>query len=866
MVESERYERAKNIFRAVLDKPPVERNNHLARACAGDAELHERLQRLLIAVDESGHLTPAILNSLLWEAGLPTADMGGNRDGQVFGAPMRDVEPSITFSPHQMLGRYCIIGKIAEGGMGVVWRAVDTSLDREVAIKLLPANWARDVERWNLLRQEARLVASLSHPNIVVIHAVEEIDDVRFVVMEMVGGRSLRECIPRTGLPLRELLDYAIPLADALAAAHARGITHRDLKPENVMVTDHGWIKVLDFGLATRSPTGRAQGLRQEETLESHNVVAGTPPYMSPEQLRGLPSGPQSDAFSLGIVLYEMAVGERPFAGDSMLDVVASILRDPAPRPSSRRTDLPQEFDAIVASCLEKEASSRAASAHPVLEALREIRRQRERTAMRNLTVGGRAPTGADEVTLMSASSVEVPHTLAVVPFQDLSRKQDQDYLCVGIAEDISTALSRIEGLRVTAVSRMDRQTVDPLEMGRMLGVEAYLDGSVARADDQIRVTVRLVNVSDAAQLWSARFDRAVDAAFRIQDDVAKAVSSTFQLRVAPAQPGAREPDPAAYAAHLKGRFFWGKRYEGGLKRALERFDAAIALDNDMPAAHAGRADCFVILGHYGVLDPTVAYAQARESAQRALDLVPDHAEAHATMGWIAGFYDWSWEEAGEWFRRALELDPKYATAWEWNGLHLLSRRQSEKAVASLRAAQRADPLSLMISSILGWALHTVGEDEEATDVLNNVLEMDPRFVFAHTILTTMLATNGNHDAAVDVAERGAMLSGRESLSLAYLGYAYACAGREEDAQRVTAEISVRAPEQYVSSYHLALLHLGAGRHDEALMHLERSVEARETFFASVYFDPAFDPVRKSRRFRELLRQMNVADLQGDHR
>jgi TolB-like protein/tetratricopeptide (TPR) repeat protein len=824
------YAKVRDLFLAVLDKLGSERAEYLAQAVPDDRAMRTGLARIVSMHETAGPLVPSVVTALLQE-------VGGR------GAEPQAPAPA-TFAPYEMLGRYCITGKLGEGGMGVVWRAVDTSLERDVAIKLLPAHWANDQDRLDRFRGEAKVVASLSHPHIVVIHAVEEVGGVPFMVMELVGGMPLRSSIPRLGLPVSQLLEYAIAITDALAAAHERGITHRDLKPENVMVTEAGWIKVLDFGLAKRESS------RADDELPSQETIVGTPPYMSPEQLRGQPTGPPSDVFSLGTLLHEMAVGSRPFAGDTLLDVVTAVLRDPPPPPTTLRPDLPPELDAIVASCLEKDPARRPPTARPVLEKLRTLRRDRERLALRVLT---------DE----TAPGATAAYGIAVIPFQDVGPASDVGYLCTGIPEEIATALSRVDGVRVIPVSRIDRDAVDSREMARMLRASAFLEGSVARAGDRVRVSVRLVGVEDGSQLWSDRFDRSVEDSFAVRDEVAEAVSRTLQMRVAPRKSKPRAHDPAAYAAYLKGRFFWGKRYEGGLKRALECFDEALAIDPELPEAHTGRADCFLILAHYGVLEPTLAYAQARGAARRALDLRPDHAEAHATLGWIAAYHDWSWEEAGNLFRRAIDLDPTYATAWEWNGIHLLSRGRADEALASLREAQRVDPVSLMISCIFGWALDTVREHDEAVRVLTNVLEMDPRFVFAHIVLAGVLAMTERLDDAVVTAERGAMLSGREGLSLGMLAYAYGRAGRVADVDRVLEEIERGAPGRWVSPLHLAMGHLGAGRVEEALDRLEDGVRARESFFPSTHFDSLFDPVRGSERFQALLRAMNLAEPGG---
>lgn len=824
-----------------MSEPAERRADVLHACCPDDPALRVGVSRVASAFDAAGALAPDVVTSLLYE-------IDGSDDG--------DARNPLALQPEEKLGRFRIVGKIGEGGMGSVWRAVDTSLDRDVAIKLLPSVWRTNADRLSLFRREAKVLASLNHPNIVTIHAVEERDGVPYLVMELVDGNALRQSIPSSGLPIGLLLDYAVSIAGALAAAHAKGITHRDLKPDNIMVGADGRIKILDFGLATRSAR-HATDVRSYETDDTlrHEAVAGTPPYMSPEQLRGLETGPQTDVFAFGILLFEMAVGHRPFGGSSMVDVVTAILRDPVPRIADERTDLPAGYSTLVEHCLERDAAKRFESAEPVLYRLEALRRDRERAALRALTVtdDSDSPTGSAD---SSPARKAAPDTIGVLPLQDLSPGGDLEYLCVGIADDIATALSRVRNLKITVASRMDRRMVEPVEMGRMLGVHSVLDGSVGRAGDRLRITVRLVDTRDGTQRWTERFDRAAEEPFALQDEIADAVSRTFQLRLSSAEVVA-SISPAARASLLQGRYFWGKRYEGGLRRALQFFTEAVAQDPSLAAAHVGQADCYIILAHYGVMDPTIAYGLARAAVSRALAVDPDVAEAHASLAWITAFHDWSWEEAEAGFEQARVRDPAYATAWEWSGICALARGRTDEGMAWLRRAHRVDPLSLMISSILGWALYTVREYEEADRILVNVLDMDPHFVFTHTILATEYALTGRFEAAVATAERGATLSGREGLSLAILGYVYGRAGRGDDAERVLEEIA-QGKKGYVSPFHLAIPEIGLGRKSAALSSLERSLDARESFFGTMHFDPSFDPIRGDPGFERLLARMKL--------
>ena len=757
--------------------------------------------------------------------------------------------------PPQQLLHYRLTEFLGRGGMAEVWKAHDERLDRDVAVKLLPVAWVEDPSEVSRLRREAQALAALSHPGIVAVHAVEDEGPRPFLVMEYVEGRQLSQLIPETGLPAHELVEYGLAVAGSLAAAHERGVTHGDLKPENVMVTAEGRVKVMDFGLAIRErsePEGPEAVTRPARgSGESPGVVTGTPAYMAPEQLRGDPLTPAGDVFALGVTLYFMAVGERPFHGRTPAETVAAVLRDDPETPSNRRSGLPMQLDDIVLRCLEKVPAHRYPDARGVRDALASLRQSLEHAAIQAAAQRGRP----DPSELAAANAGD---SLVVVPFLDLSPARDQGYFCQGIAEDIATDLGKIPSLRVMAASRLDRSVIDPVAMGRMLGASTVLDGSVRRVDSQIRVIVRLVRVATGEQIWAERFDRTDAQVFEIQDAIASSVARAFHLLHAPAPRAGAVPSPEAYAAYLRGRFFWGKRYEGGLTRALDCFGEALAIDPEMAQAHAGRADCFAILAHYGLLPPKDGYAAARREVEIALELAPTLAEAHATRAWILGVAERRWQEAEEAYQRALELDPKYATGWEWYGLHLLSRGRPEQGIEALQQAQRLDPLSLMIGTMLGYGYLSLRDYDRGERVLLDVLETEPRFVFAHNVLGLLYLQVARTPEGVAMLERGVAISQREALSLAFLGYGYGVAGRTADAEAILAEFEQRRAERYVSPYHFALPLLGLGRLEESAAQFAAGVAEGDSFLASTYFAPIFDGLDEVPQFQHTLAELHV--------
>jgi len=748
----------------------------------------------------------------------------------------------------QMVDHYRLDEKIGEGGMAVVFRAHDTRLGREVAIKFLPEELAGQPERLQRFLREARIVASLNHPNIVVVHTVEEAVASPYMVMELVPGHTLRSFLTEKGLPLRQVLAVAVPVAEALAAAHARGVTHRDIKPENVMMFPDGRVKVVDFGIAKPGASGDSKADLGPEDLTGDRVL-GTIAYMSPEQLRGEAVGPSSDVFSFGVVLYELAAGKRPFRGKSQMDVAAAILnRNPLPIPID--LDLPDEFKQVLIECLAKKTDGRPPTMEGVARQLRSLQRKLERSAVEVIASDARLSPGAD----LSAS-----RSVAVVPFQDLTEDRDQTAFCMGMSEEIATELSRIPGLRVTVLSRLDRDSIEPLEMGRFLGATAVLDGSVRKSEARIRITVRLVSVVSGDQLWSERFDRPIKDALEIQEEVAKEVAQIFDTQLGPRRRQRSSEDPNAYAAYLRGRFFWGRRYEDGLRQALRCYDEALELDPQMARAHAGRADCFVIFGHYGIMEPREAYRAASASVHTALDKAPDLVEPRVTAAWIDAFYNWDRARAEMGFSEAIRLDSNYPTAHEWYGIHQLSNGQPEEALDSLRRARALDPLSLMIGTILGWAHFETGRFDRAEKLLENVLEMEPRFSFAQNVLGIVVSGLDRLDEAVGILERNALASNRQDgLTLAFLGYLYGRAGRLNEVSQILRAIAEPGVGRYVSETHLALPLVGARRLDAALDHLERSVEKKESFFASIHHSRLFDEMRDEPRFKVLLRSLGV--------
>ena len=470
----------------------------------------------------------------------------------------------------QTLSHYKILDKIGEGGMGAVYLAEDGRLGRQVALKVLSDEWAADPEHLRRFEREARAVAALDHPNIVTIFSVEEVDGVRFFTMGLVKGKTLDQALPPGGYELQEMLDIAIPITDALAAAHSRGITHRDLKPSNVMLTDDGWVKLLDFGLAKlyESDAEPASGEAETEAITRAGVVLGTVPYMSPEQVQGLPIDHRSDIFSLGVIFYELLTGERPFHGQTSAALVSSILRD-TPREVTRiKESVPARMSGILARCLEKDVDSRFQSVEELRE---ELKKQRQ--------------TGSEAKAAAEAEEESGP-SIAVLPFADMSPEKDQDYFCEGIAEELINGLGGIKGLRVasrTSSFQYKGESSDVREIGKNLAVKTILEGSVRKAGNFLRITAQLVNVDDGYRLWSDRFDREMKDVFAIQDEIAESIVEALEVTLSPKERRALQNvatrNVEAYDFYLRGRNFFYQRSARAMQFAMQMFDKAIETD-----------------------------------------------------------------------------------------------------------------------------------------------------------------------------------------------------------------------------------------------------------------------------------------------
>jgi serine/threonine protein kinase/tetratricopeptide (TPR) repeat protein len=752
------------------------------------------------------------------------------------------------------LAHYRIEEKIGAGGMGEVYRARDTKLDRDVALKVLPARFSADATRFERFLREAKTVAALNHPHIVTLHSIEEADGIHFLAMELVEGQALDQLIPGDGCPLSTILGVGIAVAEALAASHEKGIVHRDIKPANIMVAKDGRVKVLDFGLAklashTTSPDDVATG---EMSLTGDGSFLGTIPYCSPEQLRGRKVDHRSDIFSLGIVLHELAAGQRPFLGETRSDVASSILRD-TPAPLTRlRSDLPRPLEDLVSRCLEKRPDDRFQTTLDLLLELKELEHER---------------AGSEDPSPRQGKGKPARNRLAVLPFENIGGDPEQDFFVEGMHEEVLASLGGISGLEVISrrsVRQYKNTTRKLQDIARDLRVDSLVEGSVRTSGNQVRITVELVDVSSDRHMWAHSYQKELRDVLTLQGEVAQAIAREVKAALTPEEEArlgpARAVDPESYHAYLKGRHHWDKRTPEAITRAGEFFQAAIDADPTYAKAHAGLADCYLMKGaaFYALQDPREAYPRARSAARKAIELDPMLAEPHASLGYLKTFFEWDWDGAESHFRRAIALNPGYAMAHLWSALRLGALSRLEEAIAAVDRALDLDPLSLIIIADKGLIYFGARMLEEAIRWSRKALELDERFAVGHWILGQAQEGLGRYDEAEASLTRAIALAEDNIVYHLSLARTIALSGRmEEAARRLSDRSATRPARSFLPSIPLAQAYVAMGETEKAIRALEKAHEQRENDMALMRRDWRFDPLRSDPRFQDLLRRMN---------
>ena len=750
----------------------------------------------------------------------------------------------MSLAPGTRLGPYEIVARLGAGGMGEVYKAHDTKLDRPVAVKLLPPEVASDTDRLRRFHAEARAASSLNHPNILVIHDFGDLEGQPFIVSELVEGETLRQQLDRGALPVRDVVAIASQVASALAAAHARGIVHRDIKPENVMRRPDGYVKVLDFGLAKLLDQTTAETVMSPPGT-SPGILMGTPRYMSPEQAEGKAVDERSDIFSLGVVLYELATGVRPFTGDTHMAVLSSVLRDTPRLVTELNPAMSPDLARIVRQCLAKDRHHRYQTTQDLRKDLDQVEQSPRFRGLEESTPG--------------------IDSLAVLPFENASGDPETEYLSDGITESLMNRLSQIPKLRVVPRStsfRYKGRDIDPIKAGRQLGVRALLTGKVLQRGDTLNVQAELVDVKQKAQLWGERFARRGSDIFEVEDEIARQITDKLRLKLTGEERERLDrrytEDTEAYHLYLKGRYHWSKRTGADLKKSAEYFEQAIAQDPAYALPHAGLCDAYLVMGFFDAGEPADLYSKARVAARRALAIDPDLPEAHAALCVIGPCLDWDWDAADNAFRKAMQRKPDYWLAHTQYAMTLAARGRFEEALAEVRRGQALEPLSLVAHHHVAWICLLARRYDDAIAECRSALDMDPTFAMAHHWMGVGLEQKGFYNEAITSLDQAVRCSGGASIMVAAAAHAYAMSGQIEEARRRLAELQ-SVSGRYVQPYAIALVCAGLGDTDDAMRWLEQAHRAHAGWWPLwAKGDPRLDVLRDDTRFQDLLRRLGV--------
>jgi serine/threonine protein kinase/Flp pilus assembly protein TadD len=799
------------------------------------------------------------------------------------------------------LGRYKVLSLLGAGGMGEVYLAHDTRLNRKVALKVLPADLISNRQRLHRFEQEAQAASALNHPNIITIHEIGVEGKTHFIATEYIEGETLRQKI-QTRLEIAGTLHIATQIAAALDAAHQSGIVHRDIKPENVMLRGDGLVKVLDFGLAKLAQRKEdapfdSQTPTRAQVKTMPGAVMGTVAYMSPEQARGLEVDARTDIFSLGIVLYEMLTGRLPFEGATASDMIAAILKT---EPTSLDENTPLELQRIVRKGLQKNADERYQTAKDLLIDLKALKHEQDFTAeLKRSSI----PTKSEQSALTQDRSIHTTfsaeyitsgikqhklsfavalavlltalglsywyfnrisptttqiESIAVLPFKNESGNADTEYLSDGMTESLINSLSQLPNLLVKARSSVFRykgKDVEPQTIASELSVQAILNGRVVQRGDSLTLYLSLVDARTGNQIWGEQYNRKLTDLVALQSEIARDVSQKLRARLS----GADEQKVAknytanaeAYQLYLKGRFYWNKRTPQDMWKSIEYFRQAIALDPNYALAFTGLADAYALLSNYGDAQPRETKPTAREAALKALSLDDRLAEAHATLGAILNDYDYDFTGAEREYKRAIELNPNYASAHQWYGELLTHQGRHEEALAELRRALEIDPLSLIINSVYGESMVFARRYDEAITQLKKTVELDANFATAHINLSTVYQLKDNYAESIAELAKFQELIGEQRDS-ASTRESFAQGGWEGFLRAIT---GTRRPVN-IPSYIVATFHAELGEKDKTFAELNKSYENREFFMVLLKVDPRFDDLRSDPRFQDLLRRV----------
>jgi serine/threonine protein kinase/tetratricopeptide (TPR) repeat protein len=873
----ERWKQIEQLVQKALECGPAERAAFLDQTCDGDPEMRLEVESLIAAAEpaQSFLASDALENATLLLEETGSESLIGSR-----------------------IGPYLIQQQLGTGGMGEVYLAQDVRLRRQIALKLLDHSLMGDSRSHQRFLREARMASALDHPNICTIHEVGEEAGRPFIAMQLVEGVTLMQAINGKPMSLDSLLGLSLQIADALSAAHARGIIHRDIKAGNIMVTPNGKAKVLDFGLA--KPLDRTEDETHHADLTMTGLVIGTPGSMSPEQARGEHVDHRSDIFSFGVVMYQMATGSTPFAGRSKVDVLTAVLSQTQTPAAELNQDIPQRFSALIDRALAKEPDARYQTMDELISDLKDIVDEMDSSNRHTRPLGRQSSPHSRQqhgvvgrwiqsrtavglfvliAVLLSglalalyyssgggrAPSVTPIKSIAVLPFKPLVANTRDEVLELGMADTLISKLSNIKQVTVrplTAVRKYTKLDQDATAAGREQNVDAVLDGNIQRSGEKVRVTVRLVRVADGHEIWSEQFDESFTDIFAVQDSVSRKVTGVLAVALTGDEDKLltkrQTSNVEAYQLYGLGRYHLTRLTDDGFRKGRDYFQQAINKDPNYALAYAGLADANNRLSGWNAVAPKEGFPAAKKAALKALEIDEGLAEAHTQLGVTKLLYDWDWVGAENEFKRAVEINPNNPDTRYLYGLHLSAMGRFEEAVTEMKRAQELEPISLEKIAGIGDTRYYQRHFDEAIAQYQKALEMDQNSGYAHWALGNVYLHKGMLEQAIAEYQKSIPLSGDSPDEPASLAYVYAISGKTQEARQILGDLQQRAKRSYVAPTMIASVYAALGEKDQAFAWLDKAYEERDFILIFLKVDPTFDRLRSDPRFPTLMQRIGL--------
>ena len=777
--------------------------------------------------------------------------------------------------PGSVLGRYRLLEQIGCGGMSVVFRAHDERLGRDVAIKVLHPGSIRSVVARHRVRTEALALSRVSHPNIETIFEFDSEEGCDYLVVELIPGASLDELLARGPIRHTVAVSLTLQLLRGLATAHENGIIHRDLKPSNLRLTPDSFLKILDFGLAHVRDDDKGTNL----TTETHaKILSGTLSYMAPEQLRGAPLDPRSDLYATGLILYQMCTGSLPFTETGPL-LIDAILNRPIPAPRKVNKSVSPQLEHVILKAVEKDPSRRYQSARELLHDLEQIDSPIGRQG-RKLPFAAGIIMGIVLITILGIvliKSLLNPNgklgayrqlpvaSLAVLPLADLSGDPSQAYFADGLTDMLITDLGKISALRVISRTSVMQYKVRPKVMRQIaddLGVDDVVEGSILRSGSRIQITARLIRARTDTQVWSNVYEQDIRRIPELQSLLAQAIADEIRVKLTPEEHAriavTNGVTPEALDAYLRGRYYWEQRTEQGLKKSLQYFQEAINSDPKYALAYSGLADAYSTLGNNQFLSPEETFPTAEAAAERALSIDEGLAEAHASLAFAHWNYDFDWHNIENEYKRAMELNPGYATSYHWYAGFLSSMGRHGEAITAINKARKLDPLSSRIRANVGITLYFSRNYDEAIRELQATTQMDPSSGAPDLYLGLAYLQKGRYEQALAALEKNSKAEDAADSAGLDLAYGYARVGQDGNAREILRHILQRRSRSYVPALWVARVYAALGEKEDAFRWLETAFAEHSPQLAFLKVDPALDPLRSDSRFSDLLHRMNL--------